>query len=107
MPRKDPNGFDTIQREKFYPGSPKAVTAIRRGSKYGDQYAKEAQANADTIVRGSNADQAAYEASGGSHIPDTPASNAIVRRGAASIAADKVVNDIKDKDSRSKYAKLR
>jgi hypothetical protein len=111
MPRKDPKGFENVQRDKWYPGSPNAATAIRRGSKYGDQYAKEKQGSAGRITRGAAADRAEW---GGPDAPMTAAGNKIARRGAASIAADTVVNDITAgarKDAvdkimdRSKYAK--
>lgn len=95
MPPRKKGTFDTIQRENWYPGSPKAATAIRRGSKAGNQYAKGKQETADRIMKGSS-----------DEFPSTLEGNRIAKRGAASIAADTVVNDIVDRDRRDKYAKL-
>jgi hypothetical protein len=82
-----------------------SATVIRKGSKAGAEYAKNLGENVGDILSSSRADQAAYKARSGNDIPETAKGVGIARRGAQSIAADQVVNTIKDKARRDKYAK--
>jgi hypothetical protein len=98
---KDP--FTTVNRPGFLKKARgdvgNTVTVIRKGSKLGQDYAKKLQDRSTEIDRASNRDLA------GMDVPDTAAGNRYARQGAASVAADEVVNDLERQNWRTKYAK--